>query len=423
MKVTLAIFISLVFSMTALAAPDYALRKKIRKFDPEKIKLRITKKDLYKDIIGISDITPWSGSWFPIHNNKMIWGVLKDHKRFPKSSDNYTLTPFEKYGLYLEKKYGNQIKFGTKEIVDWEELQHTYKFKPKKKPFFTIFDWKGHCDGLASAAILAKEPKRSVTKQGITFTVGDLKALLVESHIEVLFKSYGKPYKRQRKKKKSSPLHRLFHDPVDREKRYKDVDPVVFHKALRYYIGELKYPVVFDFETNEKVHNHPVFQFVMYIVPSGIVYIHKNGYFKKRKTYEVTVDTVYADYADEDFIGTKRKVYSFYYKLYTNSKGKVLYGKWDHRRLVDGMVELKRQAQLENGYIRSPINRDHFCEKNRRMRYCERKRKKEVTSRHFHPDVVWIPYRSIDPFKLDKNAMQNIYIENRFVNEILEGSQ
>jgi hypothetical protein len=42
--------------------------------------------------------------------------------------------------------------------------------------------WAGHCNGAAAAALLEPEPQTPITTQGITFSVADLKGLLVDYH-------------------------------------------------------------------------------------------------------------------------------------------------------------------------------------------------------------------------------------------------
>ena len=48
--------------------------------------------------------------------------------------------------------------------------------------FFPNTTWAGHCNGFAAAALLEPEPLEPVTALGVTFSVADLKGLLVDYH-------------------------------------------------------------------------------------------------------------------------------------------------------------------------------------------------------------------------------------------------
>jgi hypothetical protein len=58
--------------------------------------------------------------------------------------------------------------------------------------YFPGSAWAGHCNGFAAAALLEPEPTQPVTILGITFSVADLKALLVDYHFgDATAWSYG----------------------------------------------------------------------------------------------------------------------------------------------------------------------------------------------------------------------------------------
>jgi hypothetical protein len=97
---------------------------------------------------------PWSGWWWP-------------------ASDGMGATlfaangPLEKYDRYVTLVTGESP--GTRA---WE----------REQLYFPGNLWAGHCNGFAAAALLEPEPTEPKEILGITFSVGDLKGLLVDYH-------------------------------------------------------------------------------------------------------------------------------------------------------------------------------------------------------------------------------------------------
>jgi hypothetical protein len=109
------------------------------------------------------DPAAWSGWWWPASG---AGGAL-----FAPSG------PLDKYDRYVAATTGQDP--GTR---DWER-EHMYLPTPA---------WAGHCNGAAAAALLEPEPQAPVTTQGITFSVADLKGLLVDYHFgDAASWSYG----------------------------------------------------------------------------------------------------------------------------------------------------------------------------------------------------------------------------------------
>jgi hypothetical protein len=76
--------------------------------------------------------------------------------------------PLDKYDRYVAATTGQDP--GTRA---WER-DHLY--------LPAAPSWAGHCNGAAAAALLEPEPQTPITTQGITFSVADLKGLLVDYH-------------------------------------------------------------------------------------------------------------------------------------------------------------------------------------------------------------------------------------------------
>jgi hypothetical protein len=106
----------------------------------------------------------WSGWWWPAS---------------PALAPNlYAVnSPLDKYDRYVALVTGENP--GTR---DWERAELYYPGSL----------WAGHCNGFAAAALLEPEPIEPVEVLGITFSVADLKGLLVDYHFgDAAAWSYG----------------------------------------------------------------------------------------------------------------------------------------------------------------------------------------------------------------------------------------
>jgi hypothetical protein len=104
--------------------------------------------------VGEAEVLPWSGWWWPASD--AIGATL------------YAANgPLDKYDRYVGFVTGQSP--GTRA---WE----------RENVYFPGQPWAGHCNGYAAAALLEPEPTEPREVFGITFSVGDLKALLVDYH-------------------------------------------------------------------------------------------------------------------------------------------------------------------------------------------------------------------------------------------------
>ncbi len=150
--------------------------------------------------------TPWAGYWFPY------------------ASDG-TASALTKY----EQATGNSG------AANWEVQHHGTGVQ-------NIQDWWGHCNGWCAAAVLHPEPKKPLTKNGVTFSVGDQKALMSEIGMEVDGDFFG---------------HRE-DDPNDLTSlTFQDIFPNQFFLVLTNIVG-VGQPLVIDRYTGAQVWNQPV---------------------------------------------------------------------------------------------------------------------------------------------------------------------
>ena len=103
---------------------------------------------------GEAAIQPWSGWWWPAGNGA-------GPALFAPGG------PLDKYDQYVAATSGQSP--GTRA---WE----------REELYVPGVAWAGHCNGFAAAALLEPEPTEPVNVLGMTFSVADLKGLLVDYH-------------------------------------------------------------------------------------------------------------------------------------------------------------------------------------------------------------------------------------------------
>jgi hypothetical protein len=151
---------------------------------------------------------PWDGYWWPYQQGEMING----YRSHP--------SPIEK----LDKRFDLN---GAAEL--WEK---TYHYQPDGP------NWAGHCNGWAAASISEEEPLKKVSTQGLTFYVGDLKALWTEVYQSSTGTIYG------------------IRDGLG-------MDPLIFHTELQAYLRDNQLPILMDDDGGVQVWTYPIFRYVM----------------------------------------------------------------------------------------------------------------------------------------------------------------
>ncbi|MCA1646594.1 MAG: hypothetical protein LC797_14430 [Chloroflexi bacterium] len=151
---------------------------------------------------------PWSGWWWPA--SAAIGPTL-----FAPNS------PLDKYDHYVAAVTGESP--GTR---DWE----------REHLDFPRSSWAGHCNGFAAAALLEPEPTEPITVLDITFTVADLKGLLVDYHFgDAAAWSFGEDG---------------------------DLKPADFHRMLLTWLDRVRKGFVLTYDMgNGEVWSYPVYRF------------------------------------------------------------------------------------------------------------------------------------------------------------------
>lgn len=174
------------------------------------------------EIIEDADIKPWRGYWWAYNGRGL---------------SNGSKSPMAKYDRFVKARTGESPRSQA-----WENSRHRYHG----------INWEGHCNGWAASSIIRPEPKTSKidAQSGEVFTVSDQKGLLAETDYCVKIAFFGSRYR--------GPNSNAF-----------DINAATFHKTLRYYIGNLRKPVITDYKQLEDVDNHVISGYTMNIKKTG----------------------------------------------------------------------------------------------------------------------------------------------------------
>ena len=205
---------------------------------------------------------PWSGHWWPMQLGENIKGY--EDRGYPSVFDKFD-------ALYqLERQ-----------AYDWEEANH---YKPNGA------SWEGHCNGWAVASISEVEPTTAVNLSGLTFFVGDQKALWTEYYQGARGTVYG-----------------------DREI---GIDPLTFHVQLQAYLRDNDLPILMEEDPSDEVWNYPIYRYNMVWVEDG-------------NTWHVTttITCAWNTGLHPDDVGTIPRSFTYTYDLETDG-GVPVSGTW-----------------------------------------------------------------------------------------------
>ena len=196
---------------------------------------------------GRAEKMPWSGWWWPADE-----GVKGPHL-FDADGPLARFDP-------LARKRG----LADTATREWE-LKNIRLFGGR-------YEWAGHCNGWAAAAILEPEPTKPKTIDGVTFSVADQKGLLAKWHF-------------------ADSAEWIHGDPE------KGVEPADFHRALVQWMGAGKRAFVVDVSNGgDQILNLPVYRFRLFYTADPA---------DKAKTH-VRATLWFLDYrVPPDFVGSK----------------------------------------------------------------------------------------------------------------------
>jgi len=230
----------------------------------------------------------WWGNWYPMSQG----GTAARRSGQP--------SPMEKYDAAA----------GTGNKATHWELEST-------KAYVNV-GWAGHCNGLAAASVMVEEPKRTTAFNNVTFTVDDVKALLIESWQGSGFIIGDRCDQKQ-----------ITYDQYGRiqQDECRDVNPATFHLAVTNYLGFFGKAVIADVDNSTAVWN--------YVIDSFTVQ-EKTWLAQHEAAWRVQGSSNYVFNAEAtDFVYIKMLVNyaqfaarTYEYILELNLKGKVIGGEW-----------------------------------------------------------------------------------------------
>jgi hypothetical protein len=155
--------------------------------------------------------------------------------------------------------------------------------------------WHGHCNGWTAAAIRHAEPQTSVRRGRVTFTPGDIKALLAEIYIYNAAEFLGG-------------------DDTDEA-----MNPGLLHVSVANWIGRSEHPVAMDATLGREVWNYPIYAF------STSSAKRQGG-----RQVEVRLNTSYATSTNREYDRSPRlkRIKSFHYLLDLDEDGKITGGRY-----------------------------------------------------------------------------------------------
>ncbi|MCM2322759.1 MAG: hypothetical protein NDJ90_05820 [Oligoflexia bacterium] len=231
---------------------------------------------------------PWSSWWYPIRDTYLFEGTRANP------------APLEKYDTYVLKTTG---KAGAAAAFERERL-----YDPGASA------WEGLCNAWAEASIMEAEPSAGATLNGISFGVGDLKALLVKTYEGFGgMRQYGQRFN------------------GDRHGIYDDVFPDQFHRVLQAELFEMARPLIMDKDPGVPVWNTPIWMAQVRIErdPGDPGVVHVSTWLTGASPYVESYD----------FVGTLPVSYLYTYDLFGSDRGdgtfQVSYGLWTGRSIDD----------------------------------------------------------------------------------------
>ncbi len=175
--------------------------------------------------------------------------------------------------------------------------------------------WHGHCNGRTAASIRHAEPRKSVVRNGVTFTPADIKALLADTYMY------------------SETEHLGGVDYV--------INPGTFHVTLANWLGRGEHPVGMEATPGEVVYNYPIYAY------RATTHRHSE------RQVEVQLNATYAVSVryESDRSPRVNKAKFFHYLLNLDENGKILGGQYysDSSRIDMLWAPLKPAQSGEEG--------------------------------------------------------------------------
>lgn len=178
-------------------------------------------------------------------------------------------------------------------------------------------DWAGHCNGWTSAAIRHAEPRKSVVRNGVTFTPADIKSLLAEAYV--------------------------YNNTVNLGGEGQGaMNPGLMHLILANWIGKGSHPLGMDSAVGKEVWNFPVYGYSSSIAKRG------------ERQFEVRTNIGWVNMLQQEYHRAPRNnaVKHLHYMLYVDSVGRIIGGDYmydsDHIDMMWAPLHLEQGGKKGN---------------------------------------------------------------------------
>ncbi len=195
--------------------------------------------------------TPWPGNHWAVHLDAINyrWDGPDSRSASEKFAAAFGVPDFE---ARISRNFGVEAYEGTPCQFDGDCDKDTICGKRRDaKDGRCVGAWWGICDGWSAAAIAAPEPQVPVVRNGVTFKVNDIKALL-----SVAYQGYTNNMVGARCNHRAPAVC----DPVGRPYSVVDrsTNPGSFHIILSNFVGLQQRSFVIDRDPSHRVFNQPV---------------------------------------------------------------------------------------------------------------------------------------------------------------------
>jgi hypothetical protein len=257
----------------------------------------------------------WGGWWWPMSER----GTAS--QRFGSKS------PMEKYDI-VAKTNGKVNKW---------EIDSTAAY--------ANVGWAGHCNGLSASSIMMEEPVKAVVLDGVSFSVEDVKALLVEKwqgsgsivgdrcdKKNITYDSYGRI----------------------REAECRDLNPATFHLALTNFLGLSGKSLIADIDNTEAVWNYPI-QTYQVVATQSLTQDQATWRIQKDAITTYSYNTSAVDFmyvkTSVTFLGFDPRSYEYILEL--DVKGNIIGGEWldKSKREHPDFIWRPSDPRAENPYL------------------------------------------------------------------------
>jgi hypothetical protein len=216
------------------------------------------------------------------------------------------MSPLAKYDRALNRGRSLAVAFEEKDVAESQERTRVGLFGRRRPLLFPRLGqpdapgWYGHCNGWTAASIRHAEPQQSVTRNGVTFTPADIKALLAEVYMYADSEFLG---------------------GVDHA-----INPGTLHVVLCNWLGRGDHPVGMESALGEVVFNYPIYAYEADVKTDS-----------EGRRAEVRMEVTYAYNATREVQRAPRisKTMEFHYLLDLDEEGKVVGGQYysDSKRI------------------------------------------------------------------------------------------